>query len=182
MRFLFARRRAAFVKFKYIDRTTNYCLNGIYMGDHESGESFETREIDVVYFGFQDEGQQSPASPQKSNKASLFQELDITADVVSLQKEPTAACYQNYMQEIPGRNGAIHDVDVFIYGSIPEEPIRQAAIRMAKTICGECQIREECLEWALDLDQDKEGNFVAGGTTFQERNMIKRGQPKTKTA
>ncbi len=49
-------------------------------------------------------------------------------------------------------------------------PEKGGSTRQAKQVCLRCDIREKCLQWALDTDQ----RFgVWGGTTERERRVIK---------
>ncbi len=45
------------------------------------------------------------------------------------------------------------------------------AISLAKTVCHRCPSEEECLEYALDSNQD---NGVWGGRSEEERRLIRR--------
>jgi WhiB family redox-sensing transcriptional regulator len=50
-------------------------------------------------------------------------------------------------------------------------PDRGASAREPQRICGDCPVRAECLEYALETDQ----RFgIWGGTSEQERRRIKR--------
>ena len=51
-------------------------------------------------------------------------------------------------------------------------PEGQGASRLAKSICARCDVRSECLEWALRTD---ERHAIAGGLTERERRALKRG-------
>lgn len=46
-----------------------------------------------------------------------------------------------------------------------------AATRAAKTVCGRCDVRETCLAWALDQDEQ---HGIFGGHTAGERQNLKR--------
>lgn len=46
-----------------------------------------------------------------------------------------------------------------------------ATLRLAKTMCGECPIRVQCLNYAV---ANEEGHGVWGGTTPKERSKIRR--------
>ncbi len=51
-----------------------------------------------------------------------------------------------------------------------------AQLRMAKSICSRCPVSTECLQWALETDQDA---GVWGGLSEEERRALKRrGSPK----
>lgn len=47
--------------------------------------------------------------------------------------------------------------------------------RGAKAVCGGCEVREECLTWALDTGQD---HGIWGGLTEEERRSMKRRQQR----
>ena len=44
-------------------------------------------------------------------------------------------------------------------------------IEKARQVCGECQVRAECLEFALDTNQD---SGIWGGLSEEERRVIRR--------
>lgn len=44
-------------------------------------------------------------------------------------------------------------------------------IAQAKTVCGECEVREPCLEFALSTNQD---SGIWGGTSEEERRKLRR--------
>jgi WhiB family redox-sensing transcriptional regulator len=46
-----------------------------------------------------------------------------------------------------------------------------AQIEEAKLVCRRCEVREKCLQWALDAGQD---HGVWGGTSEEERRSMKR--------
>ena len=50
-------------------------------------------------------------------------------------------------------------------------PGNEAEARMAVRICAGCPVREECLEWALEM---KIGFGVWGGMTERERRRLQR--------
>lgn len=56
------------------------------------------------------------------------------------------------------------DADLFF-------PERGASTRRAKTICGECQVRSECLEFAIEIGE-KFG--IWGGMSERERRRVRR--------
>lgn len=56
------------------------------------------------------------------------------------------------------------DADLFF-------PERGASTRKAKAICGECQVREQCLDFALDIGE-KFG--IWGGMSERERRRVRR--------
>jgi WhiB family redox-sensing transcriptional regulator len=50
---------------------------------------------------------------------------------------------------------------------------------MAKAICFECDVRCECLEWALRTNQD---SGVWGGTSEEERRALRRARRRSQVA
>lgn len=56
------------------------------------------------------------------------------------------------------------DADLFF-------PERGASTRKAKSICGECQVRAECLDFAIDIGE-KFG--IWGGMSERERRKVRR--------
>ena len=49
----------------------------------------------------------------------------------------------------------------------------------AKAVCGQCAVRETCLEFALDT---RESEGIWGGTTARERRRVLRQRRKTAAA
>lgn len=56
------------------------------------------------------------------------------------------------------------------------EPGRIDQNREAKKVCGSCAYKVECLEWALEGNEDG----IWGGTTERERRALKRHRRYTK--
>ena len=50
---------------------------------------------------------------------------------------------------------------------------------MAKAVCGRCDVRELCLEWALSTGQD---SGVWGGTSEEERRALRRARRRSQLA
>lgn len=50
-----------------------------------------------------------------------------------------------------------------------------AQAERAKAVCARCEVREICLRWAIDNNQDA---GVWGGTSEEERRMMKRRKVK----
>lgn len=50
-------------------------------------------------------------------------------------------------------------------------------VEEAKKVCMRCDVREECLQWALENGQD---HGVWGGTSEDERRSMKRRAARTK--
>ena len=48
----------------------------------------------------------------------------------------------------------------------------------AKRVCGQCQVRNECLTWALEENQD---HGVWGGLSEDERRSLRRRNARTRT-
>jgi WhiB family redox-sensing transcriptional regulator len=48
-------------------------------------------------------------------------------------------------------------------------------IEQAKTVCKQCPVAQECLDWALDTNQDA---GIWGGTSEEERRTIRRRRQK----
>jgi WhiB family redox-sensing transcriptional regulator len=61
------------------------------------------------------------------------------------------------------------DPDIFF-------PVSDEEAVQAKVICGECPVREACLEWALAT---RERDGVWGGATERERRRMIRQRRKT---
>jgi WhiB family transcriptional regulator, redox-sensing transcriptional regulator len=84
----------------------------------------------------------------------------------------TATVYDADWQEA----GACRDMDPDLF--FPISPTRLAAdqIGKAKSICASCQVREECLQFAL---RTKDTHGIWGGTTPDERRRELRRRAKT---
>lgn len=54
-----------------------------------------------------------------------------------------------------------------------------AQIEEAKKVCQQCEVREECLAWALEGAQD---HGVWGGTSEEERRAMKRRAARSRRA
>jgi WhiB family transcriptional regulator, redox-sensing transcriptional regulator len=81
--------------------------------------------------------------------------------------------------EIPGRNLDDFDEptwrDLALCAETDPELFfveKGGTARPAKRICGQCEVRAECLEFALEHN---EGFGIWGGLTERERGMVKRG-------
>ena len=53
-----------------------------------------------------------------------------------------------------------------------------AQIERAKQVCARCEVREQCLAWALEAGQD---HGVWGGMSEEERRAIKRRKSRGRT-
>ncbi len=58
-------------------------------------------------------------------------------------------------------------------------PVTDEEAEAAKAVCGQCVVRQQCLEFALD-NREREG--VWGGATEKERRRILRQRRKTAAA
>ncbi len=58
-------------------------------------------------------------------------------------------------------------------------PVTDEEAEAAKAVCGQCVVRQQCLEFALD-NREREG--VWGGATEKERRRILRQRRKTTAA
>lgn len=52
-------------------------------------------------------------------------------------------------------------------------PEKGGSNRDAKRICGSCNVRERCLEYALEQDENPAG--IWGGTSYRERRAMRSG-------
>jgi WhiB family redox-sensing transcriptional regulator len=66
---------------------------------------------------------------------------------------------------------ACRDVDPELFFPIGNTGPALIQIEDAKQVCQRCQVREECLRWALDSGQD---SGVWGGMSEDERRALKR--------
>jgi WhiB family transcriptional regulator, redox-sensing transcriptional regulator len=64
--------------------------------------------------------------------------------------------------------GAV-DTDIFFPNGLTGHAIDQT--KLAKTLCNDCRVRRQCLEFALRTNQD---HGVWGGATEEERRVIRR--------
>ncbi len=65
------------------------------------------------------------------------------------------------------------DVDVNLFFPIGTNGAATRQTNLAKSICGDCAVREFCLEFALRTNQD---NGIWGGHTEEERRVIRRSR------
>ncbi len=66
---------------------------------------------------------------------------------------------------------ACRDVDPELFCPIGNTGTALIQIEEAKQVCRGCQVREECLRWALDSGED---SGVWGGLSEDERRALKR--------
>ncbi|MBI4728947.1 MAG: WhiB family transcriptional regulator [Acidobacteria bacterium] len=66
---------------------------------------------------------------------------------------------------------ACRDADPEIFFPIGMSGAALAQIEAAKAVCGTCDVRDPCLEWALETSQDA---GVWGGATEEERRTVRR--------
>ena len=53
-------------------------------------------------------------------------------------------------------------------------PEKGETARKARQVCARCEVRAECLEWALSLTSDEDEHGVLGGLTAPERRVLRR--------
>jgi len=68
---------------------------------------------------------------------------------------------------------ACRDVDPDLFFPVGVTGPAEIQIAQAKAVCGACQVREECLEFAVDTNQEY---GVWGGTSEEERRAIRRAR------
>lgn len=74
--------------------------------------------------------------------------------------------------EAPDWSGALCDQKTgLFYPESPRRSERERQEQAAKQICTVCPLKEQCLEYALENDEDY---GVWGGKTEKERRMLKR--------
>lgn len=70
------------------------------------------------------------------------------------------------------RKAAIcRDTDPDLFFPVGTTGFALVQIERAKQVCGECPVRPECLQYALDTNQD---SGIWGGTSEEERREIRR--------
>lgn len=67
--------------------------------------------------------------------------------------------------------GACIGEDPELFFPIGKTGPAQLQIEEAKRVCRRCEVREKCLEWALEMKQD---HGVWGGMSEDERSSLKR--------
>ena len=63
------------------------------------------------------------------------------------------------------------DTDPELFFPVGTTGIALVQIDKARQVCGECTVRSECLEYALDTNQD---SGIWGGLSEEERRVIRR--------
>jgi WhiB family redox-sensing transcriptional regulator len=77
-------------------------------------------------------------------------------------------------------NSLCRDTDPDLFFPIGTTGHALTQIERAKQVCGECPVSMECLEFALETNQD---SGIWGGTSEEERRTIRRAQvAQTKAA
>lgn len=66
---------------------------------------------------------------------------------------------------------ACRDADPEIFFPVGASGPALAQVEAAKAVCGTCDVRDPCLEWALETSQDA---GVWGGATEDERRTVRR--------
>ena len=70
-------------------------------------------------------------------------------------------------------NSLCRDTDPDLFFPIGTTGHALTQIERAKEVCGECPVSMECLEFALETNQD---SGIWGGTSEEERRTIRRAQ------
>lgn len=68
------------------------------------------------------------------------------------------------------RSACLHE-DPELFFPIGHSGPAQAQMDDAKRVCGRCEVRERCLEWALEAGED---HGILGGLTEIERRELRR--------
>ncbi len=63
------------------------------------------------------------------------------------------------------------DTDPALFFPVGTTGMALVQIEKAKAVCGECQVRRDCLDFALATNQD---SGIWGGLSEEERRMIRR--------
>lgn len=79
-----------------------------------------------------------------------------------------SALHVGAVWRLEGARCTSHDPELF-FPEEAREGDRTGAIKLAKAVCGGCDVRTACLEVALSLDLD---NGIWGGATAPERHRI----------
>ncbi len=73
--------------------------------------------------------------------------------------------------------GACRDEDPDLFFPITSQGPSARQVAKAKAVCGRCRVQRECLHFAVESRQD-EG--VWGGTTEEERKLMRRAQSRAR--
>ena len=84
--------------------------------------------------------------------------------------------YPDFYVKGPTRCSAPH-IDPDIFFTDHREPSYQQDVAKAKSICGPCVYKSECLIWAMERDEIG----VWGGTTENDRRRLKRKSVTNRT-
>lgn len=114
--------------------------------------------VDTAYQGLSTRGSAAPAregnvdnNAHRTNLFDLTQDFDLLFDAVEQDWQEQALCAQT-------------DPEAFF-------PEKGGSTREAKRICQACQVRDECLEFALEHD---ERFGIWGGLSERERRRLKK--------
>lgn len=69
------------------------------------------------------------------------------------------------------RDAICRDTDPDLFFPVGTTGYALVQIERAKQVCGECPVRVDCLQYALDTNQD---SGIWGGTSEEERRTIRR--------
>lgn len=69
------------------------------------------------------------------------------------------------------RNAICRDTDPDLFFPVGTTGYALVQIDKAKQVCGECPVKVDCLQYALDTNQD---SGIWGGTSEEERRAIRR--------
>jgi len=95
----------------------------------------------------------------------------IKREFYSLVRDTTPECEQNPDLFDPDLWAKWTQSSTAEFLGIPRDPqMHDYAVRVAKQICGRCEIRQQCLQFAL---QTKQEYMIYGGLTPQERQSLK---------
>lgn len=91
---------------------------------------------------------------------------------ITFYLEPDASAESDWRHKAACR----HIVDPDLFFPIGNTGPALDQIEAAKRVCSPCEVRQECLEWALSTRQD---SGVWGGLSEDERKALRRGRPVT---
>jgi WhiB family redox-sensing transcriptional regulator len=73
--------------------------------------------------------------------------------------------------------GACRDEDPDLFFPITSRGPSARQVTKAKAVCGQCRVQRECLHFAMETRQDQ---GVWGGTTEEERKLIRRAESRAR--